>query len=132
MSGQDNMWIPFSYKAEMEMALKDLQLAGAAGVCVQNRTVMEKLLHLTKTFVTVTFPKSKKVILSMQIRCSVIIGGICGLVGNATTFVGGDVGPDSFPTCSALVGWQWTFGSRTAWLVENQLGKPSLINRRRA
>ncbi len=46
--------------------------------------------------------------------------GICGLVGRATTCVGVDVG--SIPTCSALEVWQWTFGSRTVWLVNKSAG----------
>jgi hypothetical protein len=48
--------------------------------------------------------------------------GICGLVGRATTFVWGDVG--SIPTCGALEVWQWTFGSRTVWLVNESAGQP--------
>ena len=39
----------------------------------------------------------------------------------ATTFVGGDVG--SIPTCCALEVWQWTFGSRTVWLVNKSAGQ---------
>ncbi len=50
-----------------------------------------------------------------------MISGICGLVGRATTFVGGDVG--SIPTCGALEVWQWTFGSRTVWLVNKSAGQ---------
>ena len=46
----------------------------------------------------------------------------CGLVGRATTFVGGDVG--SIPTGGALEVWPWTFGSRTAWLVNKSAGQP--------
>jgi hypothetical protein len=56
-------------------------------------------------------------------------GGRCGLVGRATTFVGGDVG--SIPTCGALEVRQWTFGSGTVWLVKaHQLGNPSFEPRR--
>ncbi len=51
-----------------------------------------------------------------------LIQGICGLFGKATTFVGGDVG--SIPACCALEVWQWTFGSRTVWLVNNSAGQP--------
>ncbi len=42
--------------------------------------------------------------------------------GRATTFVSGDVG--SIPTCGALEVWQWTFGSRTVWLVNKSAGQP--------
>ncbi len=48
--------------------------------------------------------------------------GICGLVGRATIFVGDGVG--SIPTCGALEVWQWTFGSRTVWLVNKSAGQP--------
>jgi hypothetical protein len=48
--------------------------------------------------------------------------GICGLVGKATTYVGGDVG--SIPTCGALEVWRWTFGSRIVWLVNKSAGQP--------
>ncbi len=41
--------------------------------------------------------------------------GICGLVGRASAYVGGDVG--SIPTGGALEVWPWTFGFRTVWLV---------------
>ncbi len=44
-----------------------------------------------------------------------ILSGICDLFGKATAFVGGDVG--LIPICGALEVWQWTFGSRTVWLV---------------
>jgi hypothetical protein len=45
----------------------------------------------------------------------------CGLVGKATTFIGGDVG--LIPTCCALEVWQWTFWSRTVWLVNKSAGQ---------
>jgi hypothetical protein len=48
-----------------------------------------------------------------------------GLVGRATTFVGGDVG--SIPTCGALEVWQWTFGSRTGWMVNKSAGQPQFF-----
>jgi hypothetical protein len=59
--------------------------------------------------------------------CSTVVQGsvrFCGLVGRASTFVGGDVG--SIPTCGALEVWQWTFGSRTVWLVSKSAGQPQL------
>ncbi len=45
--------------------------------------------------------------------------------GRATTSVGCDVG--SIPTCGALEVWQWTFGSRTVWLVNKSAGLPQFI-----
>ncbi len=51
---------------------------------------------------------------------------ICGLVGRATTFVGSDVG--WIPTCCAFEVWQWTFGSRTVWLVNRSAGQPQCLN----
>ncbi len=57
------------------------------------------------------------------IRQGILINiGICGLVGRATTFAGSDA--DSIPTFGALEVWQWTFGSRTVWLVNISAGHP--------
>ena len=50
---------------------------------------------------------------------------ICGLVGRASAFFGDDVG--STPTCCALVVWLWTFGSRTAWLVNKSAGQAPVL-----
>jgi hypothetical protein len=42
---------------------------------------------------------------------------------------GGCVG--SIPTCGALEVWQWTFGSRTIWLVNKSAGQPQFTWLRR-
>ncbi len=35
----------------------------------------------------------------------------------------------SIPTCGALEVWQWTFGSRTVWLVNKSAGQPQFYTR---
>ncbi len=72
----------------------------------------------------------------MHVRHHMFKLGICGLVGRATTvtvtFVGGDAGVGSIPTCGALEPevWQpeWTFGSRTVWLVNRSAGQPQFYD----
>jgi hypothetical protein len=49
---------------------------------------------------------------------------IYGVVGRATACVCVDVG--SIPCCGALKVWQWTLGSKTAWLVNKSAGQPPL------
>jgi hypothetical protein len=34
----------------------------------------------------------------------------------------------SIPTCGALEVWQWTFGSRTVWLVDKSAGHPQFLS----
>ncbi len=60
-----------------------------------------------------------------RVRGRLVVRGICGLVGRVTTFVGGDVG--SIPTCCVLEVWQWTFGSRTVWLINKSAGQPQFL-----
>jgi hypothetical protein len=47
---------------------------------------------------------------------------ICGVVGRATACDCGVVG--SIPTGGALEVWPWTFGFRTAWLINKSAGLP--------
>jgi hypothetical protein len=54
----------------------------------------------------------------------VIFRGIVGSVGTATTFIGGDVG--LIPTLCTIEVWQWTFRSRTVWLVKKSNGQDQL------
>ncbi len=68
-----------------------------------------------------TMSKTKRNIVFLDF----ILVEICGLVGRATTFVGGDVG--LIPTCCALEVWQWIFGSITVCLGNNSAGQPQFI-----
>ncbi len=51
--------------------------------------------------------------------------GICGVAGKATACDCGVAG--SIPTGGALEVWPWTFGFRTAWLINESAGRPPFI-----
>ncbi len=75
-------------------------------------------------------PASKKKFKRMQNNFDVcrsqtpVYSGICGVVGRATACYCGVVG--LIPTGGALEVWPWTFGFRTAWLINKSAGLPPL------